>query len=338
MKPIGPRRTAPPVARPDGFEAPYDAFEPRFLDHDEIVLVIFGIETRSGDGSKLKSRLLDELQRVDGPAILEHGAIVDGFGPKSEVWFGYWKTQEQYEIWLGESQIESLFADDTLLGGDIGLWREYCLISLDYNETSYSRSDNISGLGNFSDAMEVTPHHAYWGSARDRIVAAAEDDLAGPALENRAADGFGRRVQLVAPANACLIKTSQDLSQATPEQFAIYRQEVEPALHAGLRDIRENPVETGSYGMRFIEEVGGNSTNQPRTIGLGYFASLADLEQWTHHSPTHGAIMAKFGAMVEQFQGQPGVHLWHEVTVFPKGSLCGDYVNCSGDGTLMALV
>ena len=193
MKPIGPRRKAPPVARPEGFEAPYDAFEPRFKDHDEIVLVIFGIETRSGDSSKLKSRLLDELQRVEGPAILEHGAIVDGFGPSSEIWFAYWKVQEQYELWLRESEIESLFADATLLDSDIGLWREYCLISLDYNETSYSRSDNISGLGNFSDAMEVTPHHAYWGSARDRIVAAAEDDLAGAALENRAADGFGRR-------------------------------------------------------------------------------------------------------------------------------------------------
>ncbi len=338
MTNIGPRRKAPPVAKPEGFEPPYDAFEPRFRDIDDLVLVTFGIENRGGDDTGAKARLLTELSHETGPSVLEHGRVKTGFGPNCEVWFAYWKSQSQYDAWLAASEIEALFEDNAFLTGPVGLWREYSRISLDHNETSGSRAENVSGIANMADAMEITPDHAYWGSCRDRMVATVDDQLAatGGVSDVPAGSSLGRRVKVQAPANACLIKTTQDLAMINDEQFAKYKADVEPALHRGLTHIRENSADTGCFGMRFVEEIGGAEAPQPRTVGLGYFASLGHLEEWTHHHPTHLDIMAQFGGMVEQFQGQPGLHLWHEVSVFPEGWLTGDYVNCSADGTLMA--
>ncbi len=333
---IGPRRKAPAVHRPDGFEIQYDAYEPRFKQLDDFVMVIFGVEIRSGDGQTIQARLLQELSHDLGPVLLEHGQVKAGFGPNSKVWFAYWVSQAGYENWCAQSGIEDLFADETLLGGDIGLWREYCHVSLDYNETSYSREDDVSGLANFCDEIEVTPHHGYWGSARDRMVATAHDDLnaVGTCKSVSPQNTLGKRIKMTAPKNTCLIKTTQDLSLANGEQLAIYHGTVEPALHEGLNYLRGNAQEAGCIGMRFVQEP-TISGKPARTIGIGYFTSLGTLENWTHHHPTHEKIMQVFMAMVEQFEGQPGLHLWHEISVFDSGRLTGDYVNCSPDGTLM---
>ena len=333
---LGPRRTAPPLHRPDGFEAPYDAYEPRFKQLDDLVMVIFGIEIRSGDGREMEARFLQTLQHKGGPHLLEHGQVKDGFGPNSKVWFAYWRSQEDYANWCAVSGVEALFADEALLVGDIGLWREYCYISLDHNETSYSREENITGLGNFCDNIEVTPHHGYWGSARDRMVATVNDDLdaQGQFTSSAPQNTLGKRIRITAPKNTCLIKTTQDLSLTNNEQLAIYRDNVEPALHAGLNYLRGNGQEAGCIGMRFVQEA-PISESKARTIGVGYFTSLGTLENWTHHHPTHEKIMQVFMAMVGQFEGQPGLHLWHEISVFDTGRLTGDYVNCTPDGTLM---
>ncbi len=337
MSIIGPRRTATPINMPDGFEAPYDAFEPRFKLLNDLVLVIFGIENRGGIIDGLRNALLTELRHDNGPAVLEHAEVVEGFGPRSHIWFAYWKTQDEYERWCQNSKIEELFEDPAYLEGDLGIWREYCRISLDHNETSFSREENLTGLANFSDALEVTAIHAYWGSMRDRIAAAADDDLPAKTVRKTILpkDTLGKRIQIQAPKNVCLIKTTQDFSLINEAQQDIYRNSVEPALHAGLSYLRDHGEETGCVGMRFVEERTASGGAGYRTVGIGYFASMGHLEEWTHNSDTHNAIMAQFMAMVEQFQGNPGLNLWHEVTVFPAGWLTGDYVNCSPDGTLM---
>jgi len=336
---IGPRRMALPVFRPNGFEPEYDAFEPRFNTLDDLVLIIFGIEVRAGeDGGTVHKRLLRELERPDdGPNLLEHGVVREGFGPNSHIWFAYWRDRDTYEQWCAKSDIEALFDDKNLLSGNIGLWRESCHISLDHNETSSSRAQNITGIANLCDALEVTPIHGYWGSARDRIVAAADDSLTAEGRANPLDPSYslGRRLHIKAPGNVCLIKTTQDLHMANEEQRAIYRCDVEPALLTGLKFLRENSADTGCIGMRFIEEATKSNKAVMRTCGIGYFESLSALEEWTHYHWTHENIMKTFLEMVGRFEGQPGVHLWHEISVFEAGRLTGDYVNCSLDGTLI---
>ena len=336
---IGPRRKSPPVNLPDGFEPPYEAFEPRFRTMNNLVMVIFGIERRSGDGGDLKSRLLTEFKHDDGPTILEHAEVKKGFGPSSLVWFAYWRSADTYAIWQESSAIEKLFDDETLLHGDCGLWREYCHISLDHNETSYSRETDLTGLGAYADTLEVTPLHAYWGSMRDRIVAAANNNLDTEDLSLTANEqSLGKRIRVTAPTNTCLIKTTQDWSQTTPEQTDMYMSNVRPAYEDGVSFTRQNGNEVGCIGARMVREHSASGEPMNRTVTIGFWTSMGHLEKWTHSHPTHERIMGEFMGMVERFQGKPGLGLWHEVTVFSEGRLEGEYLNCSIDGTLMTVL
>ncbi|MFC3052007.1 phenylacetaldoxime dehydratase family protein [Kordiimonas pumila] len=337
---IVPRRSAPPVNRPDGYEPTYDAFEPRFASHDYIVLVVFGFEmpdAHSAPGA-VKTRLEMCLKAAPQPVIREAGITASSIGPHAEMHFVYWKTIADYEAWVKNSGIEEVFGDASLLSGQVGLWREICFLSLDHNETSGSRSEELSGIANIADQMAITPHHGYWGSARDRMVAAAEDGLASDApVQPDATDGKGQRITVQGPENACFIRSSQDLSRANPEQKEMYFSTVKPALMNGLSYLKHNPSVSGCSGVRFVEEVTEAGLKSERSCVTGFFRSFADLENWTHNHPTHHAIMANFINMVQHWQGQPGLHLWHEITVFPKATLYGDYINCSAAGTLMAV-
>lgn len=336
---IGPRRSAPPRNRPEGFSPAYDAFEPRFASHDCIVLVMFGFEARARTTipGALKARLEACLATEPRPAIREAGVTLGAASLHAEMHFVYWKHVPDYQAWVETSGIETLFDDETLRNGDVGLWREICFLSLDHNETSSSRHDELTGLANMADQMAVTVHHGYWGSARDRIVTAAEDELGSDAcVDPGDIDGKGRRLTVRAPENACFIRSSQDLSRANLRQREMYLGSVRPALLNGLAYLQGNPVESGCVDVRFVEELGNDGNSSDRSCVVACFRSLADLENWTHHHPTHQAIMASFLGMVQHWHGQPGLHLWHEITVFPQGTLYGDYVNCASKGGMLA--
>lgn len=317
----------------------YVAFEPRFAAEVEgIFLAIFGLEERGPDLAGIGARLMATLVAPGGPAILESGTVRPGFGAPGQIWFAYWRSRGDYEQWCARADVAALWADDSLLVGDVGLWREEAWISLDHNETSYSRDADLTGLGQLGDGLAETEVHGYWGSARDRITAAATSDLAAATSDSiRPSDGLGRRILVTAPPNLCLIRTSQDLNRASPEQLEVYHQEVAPTLFAGLEFLRKSGEESGCLGMRLVDEVDLEGRGLQRTCGVGFFRSLGNLEQWTHHHPTHGAIMASFIGMVQRFNGEPGLHLWHEITVFPAGSLHAEYINCTGDGGLIAI-
>jgi Haem-containing dehydratase len=336
---LPPRRSAPPVKKPEGFEPEYVAWEPRFAAHfDGIFLAIFGIEERGPDVGSIRGRLVDTFGLPGGPEILETGTTRAGFGQPGQIWFAYWRTRESYKAWFDQPSVSEFWADDDLLSGDIGLWREECWISLDHNETSYSRDADLTGLGHLSDGLAETHVHGYWGSARDRIVAAAEADLPGIAKAfGDQRSGLGQRISVAGPANACLIRTSQDLNLASADQLRVYHEQVEPTLFAGLQFLRSGGRQEGCMGMRLIDEIDVERRDLGRTCGIGFFNSLADLEHWTHEHPTHGAIMESFIGMVQRFEGQPGLHLWHEITVFPAGALRAEYINCSDDGGLLSL-
>jgi hypothetical protein len=334
---LPPRRTAPPVSRPEGFEVAYDSFEPRFGPaNNHVMFAQFGLENRGGDASEIRGRLVACFSGHAAPEVVEHGRVREGFGPKAEMWFAYWRSQDSYRAWAARDDVTALWNDDSLLTGPIGVWREAGIISLDHNETSSSRGDDLSGLVHLSDGVAVTQVHGYWGSARDRMVAAAGDPLdpESPGSVSGQKPELGKRITITAPANACFIRTSQDVASASREQADFYSTEVEPVFHAAMQFLRANGPETGCIGMRFVEECDTAGIPKGRTCGLGFFDSLGALERWTHSHPTHVAIMGSFMGMVQRFQGSPGLHLWHEVTVFPAHSLIGDYVNCSADGGL----
>jgi len=337
--PIGPRRSAPPKNMPEGFVAPYDAFEPRFIEGNHVAFEIIGVQAHKSetDVREVIARIDSCLAESDGPNRIEYGQTLRG--KACEVRFCYWQDPAQHRAWAKQSKLEEVLGDEAYLSSPFGLWRESCLISLDHNETSYSRRDDLTGFGHFADALEVTPVHAYWGSARDRVVAAADDDLNATAKVQAVADdyGLGRRVTVTAPANSCLIRSTQDLTVANDAQLRTYTIDVRQTLIDGIAYLENNRIESGCAGIRYYGEENSSGDRTMRTSITGFFDSLASLEKWTHTHSTHNAIMAAFMTMVEQYQGEPGLHLWHEITVFPDGTLFGDYVNCSAEGTLMGL-
>lgn len=336
---IGPRRSAPPKSMPADFEPAYDAFEPRFLEGDHVVFEIIGVQAHEQAVNLHEAvALIDAcLAEPNGPDRVESGQTLRG--KPSEVRFAYWQNLAQHKAWVEQSGLESLLSDHAYLSGPIGLWRESCVISLDHNETSYSRRDDLTGFGHFADALEVTPVHGYWGSARDRVVAAADNELDTLATVQPVANnlGLGRRVTVAAPEHTCLIRSTQDLTLANEAQLQTYVNEVRQTLVDGIAYLEDNGEESGCAGIRYYGEENSSGDRALRTSITGFFSCLSSLEKWTHTHSTHNAIMAAFVTMVERYRGEPGLHLWHEITVFPKGTLFGDYVNCFAEGTLMGL-
>ena len=103
---------------------------------------------------------------------------------------------------------------------------------------------------------------------------------------------------------------------------------VHPTLIKGMNFIRDNPLETGCCTNRFADEVDLAGNPQKKTFGCAYFLTLAHLEQWAEHHPTHLAIFGNFFKMVKYFNFQLDLKLWHEVSVLPGDNQLFEYVNC----------
>ena len=175
MSALGQQRTAPPVARPEGFVPGYVAWEPRFRQgRDTPMFAVIGVEDRGEAGDEVRARMRDTFGDADGPVVLEHGRMRTADGSRTDIWFAYWRAPADYARWAARSDVAGFWQDDAMLAGPVGIWREVGSISLDHNETSSSRADDITGLHKLADEIGVTEIHGYWGSARDRIVVELE--------------------------------------------------------------------------------------------------------------------------------------------------------------------
>lgn len=67
---------------------------------------------------------------------------------------------------------------------------------------------------------------------------------------------------------------------------------------------------------------------RPDTETIAWFASLADLESWVHHHPTHAAIFAAGQAHSVRFAPNQKLLPGHEVAVTMAGAAEGIYLKC----------
>lgn len=58
----------------------------------------------------------------------------------------------------------------------------------------------------------------------------------------------------------------------------------------GMQYLWENPEETGTLGLRFLQNVDENDNMIKETCGAGFFRNWADLEVWSSTHPSHLAI------------------------------------------------
>ena len=77
-----------------------------------------------------------------------------------------------------------------------------------------------------------------------------------------------------------------------------------------------------------MQVLDGSGAATEKTFGQAYFSSLAALEHWAEHHPTHLAIFGTFMTTMAPLGDAMQLRLWHEVMVLPAQAQSFEYINC----------
>lgn len=58
----------------------------------------------------------------------------------------------------------------------------------------------------------------------------------------------------------------------------------------GMQHLWDNPEDTGTIGLRFLQNLDSKGTPIRETCGAGFHRNWADLEYWSSTHPSHLAI------------------------------------------------
>ncbi len=96
----------------------------------------------------------------------------------------------------------------------------------------------------------------------------------------------------------------------------------------GMQHLWDNPLDTGTIGLRFLQNVDSNDTKIKETCGAGFFRNWADLEHWSSTHPSHLAIFVGALNHARRFGPDKKFMTWHEVSILKEGEARFEYVNC----------
>lgn len=320
---------------PDGWSPPVPAYT--FRADGPVVIAYYAVQCADGLGDEqvehFKVWLESSARGPDGPDRIERGQFVDADGYSHWVATLYWHGDtERPGRWQSSDAHRRWWDSQERVDDRIGVFREIYQTTDARIETLYSTSDIEAGIGGV-DSRRDGPirEHNYWGAMRDRIRESRADPLApspAAAVSPTEIRGPGRRVRLSGLAGVTVIHSGQHLEHMGTEERAFYRRRILPALKGGMRYLRDHPTDAGCYSARFITETDGDGQPMDRTYGLAVFASMAHLEDWAEHHPTHLRIYDSFLVMAESLQGQVDIRLWHQVMVPSATSQYFEYINC----------
>lgn len=315
-------KNAPPGHWPD-FTTYFLRYPPGMR---EVVRVTIGAE--GAGAAAFLDRAIEALQGPDRPLTLERGRVLVPADPSTQVLFAYWDDRDAHRRWSGSAACARLFDG----GVQPARWCETAVLPLTHTEAHFSLKTRETGLGRVPGTHHAfCPMVGYWGAGRDRIPVAARDPLAPGAAVPAATVGPAGEASIVAPANLCTIRTSQDWQGAPAEHLDWYREEVEPVLRAGVEHLDAAPLDSGCLSVRYIRETDLAGADAERTCVLAHFRSLGHLEAWARDHPTHHAIFAAAMKMVRRFGEDLGIRLFHEVTVLPAGQFRARYLGCADE-------
>ncbi|KAG5989115.1 hypothetical protein E4U54_004434 [Claviceps lovelessii] len=315
---------------------------------------------------KTSDKIIAWLQTPSGHAPqaaerfrVEQGDDVEG----GAVWVCYWDDEARGRRALRELDLWSVYGRDLSEEEQqaIGLWSESFPTEAARLETNYSGADyrpGVAGLpGTRTEGHRMT---AYWGAARDRIPASAEDlfeeaDAAAPLRVADTPHGSERgssTVRIVAtnPDNTVHIRSGQFWHACGPDERAAYQRTLQPRLLSGLHALRADRRATGAMGLRFLrnrplrpldDTDGACADSHPEhpphgeTSVAALFRSLRHLEAWASRHPSHRAIYAGAMRHAKRFGAGRRLRTWHEVSVLKAGEATFEYIHCvPGTGVL----
>lgn len=328
---------------PKNWQPPAPAWQADWKNsNDPLVVGYFGIQADTPE--LLDNWANSALFGNNAPEKIEQGMYLDKANVKNYLYIAYWRNSV-YQQWLNNSNTTSWWANDDRLSEGVGYWREIIAMPFDRFETLNS-STQAHGVSAVADELEgPIKEHGYAGGMRDRIPLSENDRLLSNQKISALNEGLkvashklnnGQRVIVTPPENTCVIRSGQNWGDCVGEQASFYLKQVHPVLLKGMKYLRDNPIDTQCYSMRFVDTKANNWTTISQSFGLGYAADIYAFENWAKSHPTHLAILDRFMNMVMTFGENLQLKLWHEVVVLPKEGCEFEYINCHKNTGLLS--
>lgn len=332
-------RTCPASSR-DGWTPPYPSYVARFDESLRgIGMLIIGVQLPQRDTTSETIQVVRETMRLylKSTEVYRHFDEVvfsDAAGLRNYAFIAYCTDHNCLDQSMRQLSDLWLSAEHGKTGW--GFFIEQLWPSMDRVETLYS-SNHVQGVGHLADELsgEVL-EHGYWGSARDRMPRAQDDELKG-AVGTVEWVEEGRRARVTGFHNLCLIRSGQDWAATEGDERQMYLNRVEPVLAEGMEFLTDQGPDIGCIENRYAQVLGDNDELTAQTFGLSWWNSMADLDAWAKDHPTHKSI---FGVAM-QYLGQHGesgnLKLTHEVMVLDRGQYQFDYLNCHAQTGLLSI-
>jgi hypothetical protein len=295
--------------------------------------------------SVLKS-FLGKASEKNRPSFWEVISVVDKKGAYNIAVLAYWPRVETHKSWETESGFAEWWQSAERETDGHGWFQEVHCPTLERFETVFSNNHKPEGAANMQEGFsDEILEHGYFGSMRDRLAAAQDDELKGSSRgeengssERHTEDGkSSARMPVTGKRNLCVIRSGQDWSDTLPEERKLYVESMHPVLLEGMNFLRDEGREIGCYCMNLWEVVDSDTckANKERTFGLGYFDDMASLERWSKHHPTHLNIFGGFFNYAKKLDNNISLRLFHEVYVLEEEQQFFEYIGCHKDSGML---
>lgn len=331
-----------PLRQPKNYKPPIPRWSLKLpADVDRVFTIYVGIQKHAADTTTQSSafkakQLIQRWISEAHPEAHEKFTVLEGADEVgSEVWVCYFADSAAYEDSVRKLSLPQIHASLAPDASTVGLWVERFSTPFSRLETNYSGLDYLPGYARMpgADTVEHTLS-AYWGAARDRIPDSGHD-LFSKASEQETAPpqeippALGQRLVGSNYENMVHIRSGQFWENCSAEESEAYETKLEPTLMAGLRYLWQNPLDTGTLGLRFVRSEREPGTVAKETCAAGFSRSLGDLEAWAEKHPSHKAIYLGAIKHAKTFGLDRKMRTWHEVSVLKAGEVQFEYVNCT---------
>ena len=325
---------------PANWEPPAPAWQSYWKDTSEpLVAGYFGIQ--ANEPALLDTWVSQAFFGKHAPFWVEQGLHSDRNGDSDYMYIAYW-SQSEYQKWWALTPHSGWWDDRQRLADGVGYWREIITMPFERFETLHS-TQLPHGIGVMATGMDgPIMEHGYPGSMRDRIPLSdtdtlRNDDGINARLQARTTDS-GKRILVTPPVNMCVIRSGQNWSACGSEEKTHYSEKLHPVLLKGMRFLRDHPIETNCYALRFVDQKDDAWGATEKSFGLGYSVDVHAFENWAKSHPTHLAIFGGFLEMAETFGAEMKLALWHEVTALPEEGCEFEYIGCRPQTGLLGYI
>jgi aldoxime dehydratase len=284
-------------------------------------------------------RIVADLNVGEAPRHYDRTQYVDPQGYDTWIAIAYWTSPALFERWRAQPAISTWWDDPARLSDGVGYFREILFPAAEGFETLFSSPDALEGVGVAMGAMsaEEIQEHGYWGSMRERLALSQTDAMAssGNLAISAGQPGFGRRVRLAGHENVAVIRSGQDWRATSGHERALYLEQMEPVLRAGMDFLRDGGLDIGCYSNRYMRHIDVGGQPIEKSLGYSYWRSLSALERWAESHPTHVEIFSGFMRMAGALNFRLRLRLYHEVSVLKSDQQDYEYVNCHPETGLL---